>query len=111
VATPAIESTTETHEPPEHVEQQDQSAPQDLIELHEHSEPPSVAAAAPTAGVANHLLFVPLDDGYELVERDGAVPEVGATVDFGGQAWVVTKLGRSPLPFDERNCVFLATAL
>ena len=56
------------------------------------------------------LYFVPQAEGYDLVERDGALPSVGETLEFGEQQFVVTKIGRSPLPFDRRSCVFL-TAL
>ena len=53
------------------------------------------------------LYFVPNAEGYDLVERDGGLPQVGAAMEFEGQEFVVTKIGRSPLPFDRRNCVFL----
>ena len=56
------------------------------------------------------LYFVPKAEGYDLVERDGALPAVGEALEFGEQEFVVTKVGRSPLPFDRRSCVFL-TAL
>jgi hypothetical protein len=54
------------------------------------------------------LYFVPNDEGYDLVEREGELPSIGAAMEFDGQDFVVTKIGRSPLPFDRRNCVFLA---
>jgi hypothetical protein len=57
-----------------------------------------------------HVLFVPNDDGYELIERDGGAPQVGEAVDIGAQEWVVTKVGPSPLPYDDRDCAFLTTA-
>jgi seryl-tRNA synthetase len=60
-------------------------------------------ATAPT-GV---LYFVPKAEGYDLVEREGELPAVGESLEFGEQQYVVTKLGRSPLPFDRRACVFL----
>ena len=61
-------------------------------------------------GQAGVLYFVPDGEGYDLVERDGPLPSVGAALEFGDQRFVVTKLGRSTLPFDRRSCVFL-TAL
>ena len=63
-----------------------------------------------TSGQTGVLYFVPQAEGYDLVERDGALPSVGETLEFGEQQFVVTKIGRSPLPFDRRSCVFL-TAL
>jgi hypothetical protein len=53
------------------------------------------------------LYFVPKAEGYDLVERDGELPAVGEALEFGEEQYVVTKLGRSPLPFDRRACVFL----
>lgn len=60
--------------------------------------------AAVQAGV---LYFVPKAEGYDLIEREGELPAVGEAMEFGEQQYVVTKLGRSPLPFDRRACVFL----
>jgi DNA repair exonuclease SbcCD ATPase subunit len=62
------------------------------------------------SGQTGVLYFVPQAEGYDLVERDGALPSVGESLEFGEQQFVVTKIGRSPLPFDRRSCVFL-TAL
>jgi hypothetical protein len=53
------------------------------------------------------LYFVPKAEGYDLIERDGDLPAVGEALDFGDEQFVVTKIGRSPLPFDRRSCVFL----
>ncbi len=53
------------------------------------------------------LCFVPQAEGYDLVERAGPLPSVGEMLEFGEQQFVVTKIGRSPLPFDRRSCVFL----
>jgi len=71
--------------------------------------------SAPTNGHARKraavqtgvLYFVPKAEGYDLVEREGDLPAVGEALEFGEQQYVVTKLGRSPLPFDRRSCVFL----
>ena len=74
-----------------------------VTEVHESSglDPVDAPAQSPS-----HLLFVPTDDGYDLVERDGPPPCVGEGFQFGDGTWVVTKVGPSPLPFDERSCVF-----
>jgi hypothetical protein len=60
---------------------------------------------------ATYLVFVPTADGYRLVERTGAPPEPGAPVhgdelSIDGD-FVVARVGPSPLPLDERRCVFL----
>ncbi len=73
-----------------------------------------VAAAAgleENAGpAARFLLFVPLHDRYELVERVGPVPPVGSEVELSELSetpFLVSKLARSPLPVDARPCVYL----
>ena len=58
-----------------------------------------------------HLLFVWKPSGYELRERDGELPQVGAVVeddDLGRM--VVTRIGPSPLPGDDRRCAYLQAA-
>jgi hypothetical protein len=58
-----------------------------------------------------HLLFVWKPTGYELHERDGELPQVGAVVeeeDLGRM--VVTRIGPSPLPGDDRRCAYLQAA-
>jgi hypothetical protein len=59
------------------------------------------------AGVA-YRCFFPTPEGYELVERSGAVPTVGSIMDLGehGRGEVV-KVGRSPLPDDVGRCVYV----
>jgi len=77
-----------------------------VTEVHESSRPHPLDAPSQSP---SHLLFVPTDDGYDLVERDGPPPSVGEGVQFGDRGtWVVTKVGPSPLPFDARSCVFFS---
>jgi hypothetical protein len=54
-----------------------------------------------------HLIFVWKTSGYELQERDGDVPAVGAEVDEDGEKMRVTKIAPSPLPGDRRQCAYL----
>jgi hypothetical protein len=54
-----------------------------------------------------HLLFVWTPTGYELRERDGEVPAVGAEVEEDGRRLHVSKVAPSPLPGDPRRCAFL----
>jgi hypothetical protein len=58
------------------------------------------------ADVAGHLVFVWTPAGYVLREVDGEPPAVGTELEDGGRRLVVTKLGASPLPGDERVCAF-----
>jgi hypothetical protein len=55
----------------------------------------------------SHLLFVPTPARYLLVERDGAPPEPGSTLELEEGAFAVAKLGDAPVPGEERPCAFL----
>jgi hypothetical protein len=55
----------------------------------------------------DYLLFVSKPSGYELRERDGAPPSVGDEVDDGDVRLQVSKIAPSPLPGDQRLCVYL----
>ena len=57
-----------------------------------------------------HVLFVPRNGGYELVERNGPAPARGATVEADGAVYVVAKVGPSPRPGEQRTCVYLVQA-
>jgi hypothetical protein len=54
-----------------------------------------------------HLLFVWKPSGYELRERDGDVPAVGAEIEEDDVRMQVIKVAASPLPGDERRCAYL----
>ena len=58
-------------------------------------------------GAQQYLLFVWKPSGYELVERAGDPPAVGAQVEVDGEQLQVTKLAPSPLPGDRRVCAYL----
>jgi hypothetical protein len=55
-----------------------------------------------------YLLFAWSPGGYELRERDGELPEIGAELEDNGHELVVTKIGPSPLPGDSRPCAYTA---
>jgi peptidoglycan hydrolase CwlO-like protein len=64
----------------------------------------------PTPVPTSHLVFVQLGGGYELVESDGPPPPLHTLLElpeFSEAEFVVTRLGRSPLPADTRSCVFV----
>lgn len=54
-----------------------------------------------------YLLFVWKPTGYELREREGDVPSVGAVVEEDESRMVVTRIAPSPLPGDDRRCAYL----
>jgi hypothetical protein len=54
-----------------------------------------------------YLLFVSKPTGYELRERDGELPQLGSVVDEEEGRMMVTRVGPSPLPGDDRRCAYL----
>jgi hypothetical protein len=61
-------------------------------------------------GAGAHVLFISHASGYELLSREGPVPEVGTEVSLSADSarrYRVSKVGRSPLPGDRRRCAFL----
>ena len=59
------------------------------------------------ADAQKHLVFVWKSSGYELRERAGEAPARGTEVEDGDSRYVVTRVGSSPLPGDERSCAYL----
>ena len=56
---------------------------------------------------SGYLLFVPSPKGYRLEERGGAAPERDERVEIDGAVFIVSRIGASPLPQDERPCAYL----
>jgi hypothetical protein len=56
---------------------------------------------------SGYLLFVPSPQGYRLEERDGPLPERDQRVEIDGAAFIVSRIGASPLPQDPRPCAYL----
>ena len=54
-----------------------------------------------------HLLFVWTPTGYELREQEGEPPLVGSEVEVDDRRELVSKIGPSPLPGDDRRCAYL----
>ena len=68
-----------------------------------------LADQIPVAETEGCVVFAPTSEGYRLVELPGTPPEVGAKIKIkgcGGKL-VVTRYGRSPLPFDARPCAYV----
>ena len=53
-----------------------------------------------------HLLFVWSPAGYTLREEHGELPQVGHEFEEGDLKLVISKIGVSPLPGDDRLCAF-----
>ena len=60
--------------------------------------------------MAKYLLFVWKPSGYELHEAEGDVPSVGSELEQDDQKLRVSKVAPSPLPGDDRVCVYLQAA-
>ncbi len=65
---------------------------------------PAPAVTEPLPGL---VYLFPRAGEYELLEREGAAPAPGQVVELEGESFVVSRVGRSPLPFDRRSCVYL----
>lgn len=71
---------------------------------------PGESAATIPAAPASHLIFVQLDERYELISRDGPPPAPSTPLslpDVDEGTFVVAGRRRSPLPGDARPCVFV----
>ena len=68
------------------------------------------AGRADSVTPASHLVFVQLDERYALISRDGPPPAPSTPLllpDVDEGSFVVAGLRHSPLPGDERPCVFV----
>jgi hypothetical protein len=54
----------------------------------------------------SHVIFVWSPTGYTLREGEGDPPPIGHEFEDNGRLLVVTKIGASPLPGDERPCAY-----
>jgi hypothetical protein len=80
-----------------------------LEELARRLEDALTGLPGPTAATT-HLLFVAGQEGYDLRPRAGPPPAVGGELELDGRRYLVQKVGRSPLPGDERRCAYLEPA-
>jgi hypothetical protein len=53
-----------------------------------------------------YLLMVWSPAGYTLREMEGDPPQPGDEIEDGDRLLVVSKIGASPLPGDDRACAF-----
>jgi chromosome segregation ATPase len=61
-------------------------------------------------GQTAYVAFVTTEDGYRVVDCEGAPPFLGQVIELPGHEGTmlrVARLGRSPLPFDDRPCAYL----
>jgi hypothetical protein len=76
---------------------------------------PAHAAASPPSDVrpeeasTGHVRFVAYPDGYRLLSSDERCARSGDVVEVEGRSFLVSRIGRSPLPGDRRPCAFLTT--
>ena len=76
--------------------------------LSERAATAQAAAAPPRAREDQHLRFCTTGSGYELTLVEGPPPQTNTVVDCPENGLgVVVKLGRSPLPADDRCCAYL----
>jgi hypothetical protein len=71
-----------------------------------------MADQIPVSPLEGCVAFAPTADGYRLIELPGEPPEIGAMVELEAceGPLIVTRYGRSPLPFDGRPCAYLDRA-
>ena len=65
---------------------------------------PNIAAESSSLG---HLRFVLRAGSYTVLPCDGEPPVPGQLVELDGERFIVAKIGRSPLPSDQRPCAYL----
>ena len=65
-----------------------------------------------TREIDSYVAFAPTAEGYRLLVVPGDAPEVGHTVELAGHdsPLVVTRVGASPIPLDDRPCAYLEPA-
>ena len=79
---------------------------QAIDELTGHSPDPA-AGDEDRSDQDDYLCFASSEAGYRLVVCTGRVPTAGTPYELDGVEFAVTRVGRSPLPFDRRRCVYL----
>lgn len=55
----------------------------------------------------DYVCFLPTRAGYRLVSGRGRLPRLGGVLTLEHHVYEVTKIGRSPLPDDQRPCIYL----
>jgi len=80
----------------------------DELDQQRTAEPERRAPMRTAGDLASCLLFVPTSEGYRLMALEASPPAAGERVEIEGTAFDVVRLGPSPLPDDERRCVYLA---
>jgi DNA repair exonuclease SbcCD ATPase subunit len=81
-----------------------------LTHTHGRNEPEHAEQRAGEPDPAAGHVLVLADGGWRMIERDGPPPVVDSSLEIDGQAFLVTRVGRSTLPGDRRACVYLEPA-
>ena len=71
---------------------------------------PPASDVGPERASTGHVRFVAYPDGYRLLSSDERCARSGDVVEVEGRSFLVTRVGRSPLPGDRRPCAYLTTA-
>ena len=103
----ALEAVPDPEPAHEQLETENRRLQEEIERLRaERTKPRAVEALQPPS---SHVLFVPTPAGYLLLEREGAPPSAGDEVELpeSGGLFVVTRIGRAPLPGKRRPCAFL----
>ena len=79
----------------------------EVTQIHDVEATLPAPEASDEASASGYLYFVPKDDGHDIVEMEGAAPQLDEVVGLSDGMWVVSKIAASPLPDDDRKCVFL----
>jgi hypothetical protein len=53
-----------------------------------------------------YVLFLSKPTGYVLVDREGEPPAIGSELEANGGSVRILKVGPSPIPGDDRRCVY-----
>jgi hypothetical protein len=69
---------------------------------------PSLSQTSDPDDSRGHIRFLSLPEGYRLAVSDEPCARPGERIEVDGVAFVVSRIGRSPLPGDDRPCVFLS---
>jgi hypothetical protein len=107
VKPPPLEAVPDPEPEVERLEAENRRLQEELERLRAKRAKPELVEAPRQASA--HLLFAATPARYLLLERDGPPPQPGSEleVDEAKRRFVVSKVGRAPVPGEPRPCAFL----